>query len=1050
MNAHHHIVSIGASAGGIEEIASFFDQKPLAGVSYIIIQHLSPDFRTRMAELLARHLSLVIREAENGMLVEADHVYIIPNNKYMTLQKGRLYVTDKEHEHHPHLTINRFFSSLAADQGEKAIGVILSGMGNDGTDGIRSIHNAGGMVVARNPETTQFGSMPASSIATGLVDFVTEPELMPGIIEDYVVQSRVTLLDQNEKMTMLMILDLIRDNTAFDFSGYKHATLSRRTRKRAVNQNFSSLADYLSFLKGTPEEMSALAKEFLISVTAFFRDEEAFDFLDTSVIPGLIEKLDDGEELKVWVAGCATGEEAYSIAMLLAEQLEGKEKNITVKIFATDIDSAALLHAGKGVYSAETIRQVPDDRVERFFTRQGDHYKIKPEIRKMVIFAQHDLVRNPPYCNMHLISCRNLLIYLAPALQKKVFAMLLFGLKVDGHILLGSSENPLPSVKNLHSVNKKWKIYQKLSDIRVVNFETFSLPEFADTKRAGTKKMWDGYLKTSKGLLPEAINVALASEVEGLVVCIDADNQVIKSYGETAGFLFQKNFNSNLTELLPKPLLSAFNALKIAARQSNGREGVRGIRILINDQTRMVNLSLTPLPALKDEKDMYLAVFSKDNTLYDAEAQDRIFDERLYHDQYTSSIEKELSELKVALSAAYEQLDASLENLQSFNEELLSANEEMQSTNEEMLSVNEELDLINKELVESNDDLNNYFRSSIHGQLFINSELQLMKFCSGVPDHLGLIESDIGRPILHIPSLVRFETIIQDCKQVIELGGVVSREMQMNDGRWCQVVTMPYLRQTDMARKGAIIVLNDISELKAIQIELNTKNKKLIDVYEELDNFVHLASHDLMTPLTQIEGSIAVMNEIGVTDTQLSEFLGIINTSIQNFRTLVKDIGTIAKVEDDLRSREEVDINEVVQAVLWSLQDKIGQTGAEIKAELETKSLFFSKKNLRSILFNLVSNSLKYNESGRPAILISTREVDRQLVLSVEDNGIGIPEQELDQIFKLYGRLRRDIEGDGIGLYLSKRIIDASGGNLVVESVPGKGSRFSIYFNVGE
>jgi len=274
MNAHHHIVSIGASAGGMEEIASFFDQKPLAGVSYVIIQHWSPDFRTRMAELLARHLELVIREAENGILVEADHVYIIPYDKYMTLQKGRLLVTDKGREQRPHGTIDRFFNSLAADQGEKAIGVILSGTGNDGTDGIRSIHQAGGMVIARDPETTEFGGMPASAIATGLVDFVAEPELMPVIIEKYVLQSRTALLDQNEEMTMQMILDLIRDNTTFDFSGYQHATLSRRTRKRAINQNFSSLADYLSFLKGTPEEMSALAREFLTGVTPNYPNQQ--------------------------------------------------------------------------------------------------------------------------------------------------------------------------------------------------------------------------------------------------------------------------------------------------------------------------------------------------------------------------------------------------------------------------------------------------------------------------------------------------------------------------------------------------------------------------------------------------------------------------------------------------------------------------------------------------------------------------------------------------------------------------------------------------------
>jgi two-component system, chemotaxis family, CheB/CheR fusion protein len=550
MNEHHHIVSIGASAGGIEEIASFFDQKPLDGVSYVVIQHLSPDFRTRMAELLARHLHLVIREAENGMMVETDHVYLIPNDQYMTILKGRLYITGKASGQHPHLTIDKFFSSLAADQGEKAIGIILSGMGKDGTEGIVSISSAGGMTIARNPETTQFGSMPANAIATGAVDFVTEPELMPALIEDYVLQSRRALQDQNEKMSMQTVLELIRDNTAFDFSGYKQATLSRRTRKRAINQNFSSLADYLSFLKVTPQEMNALAGEFLISVTAFFRDQEAFDFLGTSVIAGMLKKIPAGEELKIWVPGCATGEEAYSIGMLISEQLMDNPKEITIKIFATDIDSAALKHAGKGIYTAVAIREISGERLERFFTRQGNDYKITPELRRMVIFAQHDLVRNPPYCNIDLISCRNLLIYLSPSLQKKVLAMLLFGLKVEGHILLGSSENPSPIVKTLHVVNKKWKIYKKLSASRIVNFETFSLPEFGDTKRLDSQKIWEGP-KTVNGTLTEAINIALANEAGGLIVCIDASNQVIRSYGDTSGFLFQKNFNSNLTELLP-------------------------------------------------------------------------------------------------------------------------------------------------------------------------------------------------------------------------------------------------------------------------------------------------------------------------------------------------------------------------------------------------------------------------------------------------------------------------------------------------------------------
>jgi two-component system, chemotaxis family, CheB/CheR fusion protein len=496
--------------------------------------------------------------------------------------------------------------------------------------------------------------------------------------------------------------------------------------------------------------------------------------------------------------------------------------------------------------------------------------------------------------------------------------------------------------------------------------------------------------------------------------------------------------------------LSAFNSLKLDANQSNSRKAVRGVKIHLGALRATVNLSVTPISSLNDGQGFFLVVFSKATEENTGEKQDPFFDERLYRDQYTINIEKELAQLKATLSATNEHLDASLENLQSFNEELLSANEEMQSTNEEMQSVNEELDTINKELVDANDDLNNYFRSNVNGQLFVNNELQLIKFSSGVPDHFSLQETDIGRPITHIPSIARFETVLQDCKQVVDAGGTISREIHMQDGKWCQVMTMPYLRQIDVARTGAIVVLNDISALKEIAIELGIKNTKLNQINKELDNFVHLASHDLMTPLTQIEGSIAVMNEIGVADSQLSEFLGIINTSVKKFRTLVQDIATIAKVEDDLRSMESIDIDEVVQNVLWSLENKIRQTGAELTVNLEVKSIYFSKKNLRSILFNLVSNSLKYNDSAHPVIKISTQSKDAQLILSVQDNGIGIREQELEQIFHLYGRLRHDIEGDGIGLYLTKRIIDASGGNLVVESVPGQGSKFSVYFNVTE
>lgn len=363
--------------------------------------------------------------------------------------------------------INTFFTSLAVYNGKKAIGIILSGLGSDGSEGIKAIKEAGGMIIARNPETTQFSSMPAHAIATDMVDFILEPELMPKAIEAYISHNDSILEDsKNDEAAMGLIVDYIREKLPFDFSDYKMTTILRRTKRRALSLNIYGLDKYLDALRESHEELKALAQDFLISVTSFFRDADAFDILQKNIIPKILENLDPQEEIKIWVAGCATGEEAYSIAILLKEQLKGKDRERIVKIFATDIDASALVHAGKGVYAADRMKNVSEARLSRYFDKKEDCYTIKPEIRKMLIFAQHDLVKNPPYCNMHLISCRNLLIYMTPMLQKKVYAMLLFGLKTNGYLFLGSSENPLTIINSLEVIHKKWRIYKSLKNKR--------------------------------------------------------------------------------------------------------------------------------------------------------------------------------------------------------------------------------------------------------------------------------------------------------------------------------------------------------------------------------------------------------------------------------------------------------------------------------------------------------------------------------------------------------------------------------------------------------
>lgn len=828
----HHIIAIGASAGGLDEINSFFDHTPMDGVSYIIIQHLSADFKSRMAELLSRHSKLEVKEAEHGMPVAINKVYLIPNDKYMVIKDNQLLLTEKGKSEGPHLTINTFFISLALNSGKNAIGVIFSGLGSDGTAGIREIKNHGGMVMARNPETTEFGSMPSNAIASGMVDFILEPEAMPRAIEDFVKYEGNLFKDsQEEEKHLRAIVQLINEKSPLDFSDYKETTILRRTKRRAAQGNFQSLKKYLHFLKQTPEELDSLAKEFLISVTSFFRDKEAFQFVKDKVIPDILDRLDPIEELKIWVAGCATGEEVYSLAILIDEILAERSQSRVVKIFATDIDSLALIHAGKGIYSEAIEKNVSADRLEKYFTKQDANYKINAIIRKMVIFAQHDLVKNPPYCNMHLIACRNLLIYMTPILQEKIFNMFLFGLKKDGYLFLGSSENPAPILRSLEVVNKKWRIYKNLETKQASNFDAYTMPNLLELKFKSLETR-ERPSKPFQHAVAEEMHNSLALNMGYLAVTVNLNLEVLKSYGDTTKYFLPRHFTNRLEDLLPRPLAIAFKTTYKEFRKNGKKTTIKGIKTKTQKNIRLINLTLSPLEV--NEGILMLVTFSENDEQQALSEGEIIFDEAEYVDKYTVSIEEELKDLKQKLQASYEQIDASNENMQSFNEELISANEEMQSTNEEMQSVNEELHTINsdyqlknKELFEINDDLNNYFRSNLNGQLFIDNELRLMKFSPGTVKQINLLESDIGRPISNITTNVKFETIVDDIKKVLEDGSTINKEIETRDGKWYQVITMPYIQQSDNKHTGAIVTFNDITTLKGIQLELDNTNKML-------------------------------------------------------------------------------------------------------------------------------------------------------------------------------------------------------------------------------
>jgi two-component system CheB/CheR fusion protein len=1052
MKSEQYIIAIGASAGGMDQINKFFDYTPLDGVSYIVIQHLSADYKSMMASLLNKHSKLNIEEATNNMTVETNKVYLIPSKNVMTIKDGKLLLTDKLKG--VNLTINTFFKSLAEERGNKAIGIILSGTGSDGTEGMKAIKEAGGMLITSDPETSEYDQMPASVIATGLVDYVIPPEQMPKVIEHYVQKrtgGKVTKIEEEEEEKNLdAITDLIKDKLPEDFSGYKKNTLLRRIKRRASLLNFNHLEGYLNLLKHDTIELQNLAKDFLISVTSFFRDKEAFEIIEKRIVSELLQTKQN-EEIKIWVAGCATGEEAYSFAILIREQLDAMQKNNTVKIFATDIDDEALQFAKKGYYNESIKKDVSPEKLERYFTSNNNAYKVKTSIREMLIFAHHDLVKNPPYCNMDLISCRNLLIYMNPTLQKKVIEMLHFGLRYKGYLFLGPSENITDISSSVKEVDKKWKIYQNMESKRMMNFETFVAPPLIEGKRFLNPQKGSAWHSKESEVSAASIDVNLLMELGYSGLWIDENNQVMDTFGDNSKVLLQKMFVHYLPDLLSKPLQISYSTACKEADKTNKLTVIKGIDVEGIDSS--ITLSVKPL--VKHEqgevKRLILFYIDKKNVL---SQQTITFDESFYTNKYTANIEEELIGTKEKLASVEELLLASNENMQSFNEELLSANEEMQSTNEEMQSVNEELQTINaeyhlkiKELSDLNDDLNNYFRSNVNGQIFVNKDLLLMKFSPGASTHINVLESDIGRPLSNISTNIKFETIDKDIKAVLCNGGIITKEIQAVNGKWYQVMTMPYLRKDNNQTDGAIITFNDISELKQIQEELAKSNRSLKAINIDLDNFVYTASHDLLSPINNLEQIIYMIKEKENTlDIETKDYINMLSTSVKKFRGVIKEMAAIGKMENDMLKMEPINIENVIADILSSIQTKILTEKATIQTVLEVKNVNFSKKNFRSMLYNLINNALKFKFPGRnPEIKITTNDLPDYTFLSVKDNGIGITKNKIESIFKMYNRLNDDIEGQGLGLFLIKKIIDASGGRVEVESEPGKGTEFKLF-----
>jgi two-component system CheB/CheR fusion protein len=836
-----YIVGIGASAGGLEALEQLFRNMPTnSGVGFVVIQHLSPDYKSLMVELLSKHTSMRVLRAESDMAVLPDRIYLIPPKKSMTIFDGCLQLKEKDPTIQVNLPIDIFFASLARDQGDRAIGIILSGTGSDGTRGVRAIKEAGGMIMVQEEHSAKFNGMPRSAVATGVADFILPPEEMPGDLMDYVQHRRkreATLLpfsNLSDDDTLGKIFQLVKNQTNVDFSNYKPSTAGRRIQRRLHVNRIETLADYLQHIMRTPREVSQLYNEMLIGVTNFFRDPETFNKLEKDIIPELLRDRDRKNPIRVWCSGCSTGEEAYSLAILFKEAIDACGRPLDVKIFATDIDRDSLEFASAGVFPESIAADLSQERLQRCFRSASGKFHISRQIREMVVFAPHNLINDPPFTRIDLISCRNLLIYLQPVLQKKIFSYFCFSLNPAGYLMLGSSESIGDCNDQFRTISSKWKLYQLRSAGKKGLPTQLSLAGVQPGTSLAMPKSQHLRRKKDKGEVLEVICRALIESQGKSCIVVNDQFQLTYVFGEVNDFVsFTTGAASlDILSLVPKPLSLVLSTTLHRARKENKTIFYKGVVLNKGADTRTLNVSVQKM-LVDDNHRSYYFIFleSIERVLNDQEVS-AVLDLQEQAGRRVNDLENDLQFSHENLQATIEELETSNEELQATNEELLSSNEELQSTNEELQSVNEELFTVNneyqnkiQELTSVNNDIDNLLRCTDIGSTFLDKDCIIRRYTPAAAQYVNIIEKDVGRSFFDLTHQLHYKTFADDVRFVMASNEMVATEVKHKDGTPVLIKIFPYLDEQQNIN-GVVINFVDLSAIAKIELELLQMHKE--------------------------------------------------------------------------------------------------------------------------------------------------------------------------------------------------------------------------------
>lgn len=858
------IVGIGASAGGLEAIEGFLSGMPRdMNVAFVVIQHLAPEHKSMMRQLLEKYTALKIIEIQDGMKIKPGCLYLNPPNKDVSIMNDILFLTPPVRSSGIRLPIDIFLRSLAQTRGDASICIILSGTGMDGTLGVRAVKEAGGMAMAQDETEARYDNMPKSAIDTGLVDYVLPVKKMALELLKYVKHpcvaepQKIFSVDEKLENSIQKIFMLLRTGTSHDFSHYKRKTTYRRIQRRMAVHHIENIDDYILYLQENPGEVKLLFEDLLISVTNFFRDPKAFESLGEKVILPMVDEKTAGSNIRAWITGCATGEEAYSIAILFSEAMDTLKKHLDVQIFATDINVKAIDYARQGTYPESIVADVSEERLKHYFVKKDSLFTVKKQIREMVIFAPQDMIKDAPFSKLDLVCCRNVLIYLDSVLQKKILPLFHYTLKPGGFLFLGTSETIGDFPDRFSPVDMKWKIFKNRKTV------ANRVPEQPVTLLPDNRAIPARVVEPAVANIRQMAERTILKDYTPTCVLIDEKFDIQYFHGETDRYL-----------KLPKGEPS-FNILKMAAedlhyklrtllyRASEGKDTVtaKGLKIRHNNEVMMINLVLRPLSVAGCKGKFIMVMFEEASEKARAGSKKKKGSDRTADPRITV-LEQELQSTKEYLQTTVEELETSNEELKSTNEELQSTNEELQSSNEELetsreelQSSNEELTTVNTELqskVEEssdvNNDLSNILTSARVGTIFLDCHMNIKRFTASAKQFFKVIESDTGRSIYDIVNNLKYENLPQDISNVLKNLATVEREMETKNNTWAFMRIIPY-RTSENVIDGVALTFFDITEQK--KAEFAVKSAK---------DFAESIIETVREPLVVLDGKLHVVS----------------------------------------------------------------------------------------------------------------------------------------------------------------------------------------------